>query len=598
MSIYPTCSVIGHVDVGKTSFLDYFKNSKTNEVRGITQQMSAYQYNKDHLKNTVINPNFDINFNLDGIIFLDTPGHEYFTSMRTITSSISHLVLVMIDIVKGIEPIHIEILKYLRTNHIDFIIVLNKLDRIYNWKSQEKQTLKNSFAAQSKETMKKLNDYINNIICQLAEQEINACAYYNNTDYKTFISMVPLSAKTGEGISDLLLVISKIVERKMKLFNKSIFYKDIGGFIIDSRVNNNFGKIFTIINHNGEIKENTSLNIIDNDNNKKSCVIKHIICNNNRIESVNGYNVVDITLTDKTFDLSCGDIFVLNDSKLNYKQLMLSQVSLNFEDNEIEQNNYIDEDINEEEVDQDIIYDKYGISIITMSKMMHGALYKMFKTEMNVPVALCTVDKINKNTVIKTINNNKVKNKTPNEETLLNLKYDTYRVIILFEPTMKETTLSSEVVEFANKNKIKIISSNSIYRLKEKYTNFVNSIYDKVKSDYAYIMDCELQILQNCIFMKTSPLLFGVKVLSGQLNIGTKLLATKDNKSIVLGVVKSMEINRKQVTKGIVKDEICIRVESLDKKIIYKTDFDETFKITTFRTKEDDYVRKIFDIVI
>ena len=56
MPIFPTCSVIGHVDVGKTSFLDYFKNSKTNEVRGITQQMTAYQYDREHLKSTIINP--------------------------------------------------------------------------------------------------------------------------------------------------------------------------------------------------------------------------------------------------------------------------------------------------------------------------------------------------------------------------------------------------------------------------------------------------------------------------------------------------------------------------------------------------------------
>ncbi len=405
-SIYPTCSVIGHVDVGKTSFLDYFKHRKTQEVRGITQQLTVYEYDKSHLNDCIINPVFNNNFCFGGIVLIDTPGHEYFSSMRTITSSISHIVLVVIDIIKGLEPTHIEIIKYLKSNHIDFIVVLNKMDRIYGWNPVPKQVLKNSYAGQKKDTMKLLQDYINKIICQFAENEINACVYYNNTDYKTFISMVPMSAKSGEGVGDLLMLISKLLERKFKLFDKSNFYNDIRGFIVDSKIDDKFGKVYSMINHHDVLKEHDKISILNNSNKITTCKVKQII-KDTRVKSIKGFSIANIALDDKHIDLESGDIIITDNSNFKYKDLMLSNISLNFsEENEENDNNQESDNLDNNQVNQvnldnnndsnNLSFDKFGITIISLSKMMHGALYKMFKNELNIPVAICTVDKLNK----------------------------------------------------------------------------------------------------------------------------------------------------------------------------------------------------------
>lgn len=587
MSLIPTCSVIGHVDVGKTSFLDYFKQKKTNEVRGITQQLTVYSYDKEHLSNCIDNPSFNDNFKLDGLIFIDTPGHEYFSQMRTITSSISHLVIVMIDIIKGIEPTHIEILKYLREKHIDFIIVLNKMDRIFEWNSKEKQSLKNAFKSQKKEVISKLNGYANNIICQLAENDINACLYYNNSDYKTFISMIPLSSKSGEGISDLLMVISKIMEKKFKLFQKALFYKDIRGFVVDGKIDDKFGKIFTVITHD-KFKEYEKFKLIKRNNNILNCHLKHIIKNGVRIETSDNEDSVSFVMEDKTFEMESGDIIITEETDKNYSELILSQVSLNF-DETVEDSYNTTEDVSE--YDEKLKLDKYGICIISLSKMMHGALYKMFKTDMNIPISICTVDKLNKNTIIKVTNNNTV-NKN---DKLLDKKYNYYRVIIIFEPVLKEHYIDPELLEFANNNKITIIGSNSIYRLKEKYQKYCEDISNKIKSEYSGLMECEIEIVPNCIFLKTSPLLIGFKVKKGILNIGTKIKATSTKGNIVvLGTVKSIEKDKKSIQSANVKDEVCVKIEAIDKKITFKVDFDETYKFETYRTKEDDNIMKIF----
>ncbi len=592
-SIYPTCSVIGHVDVGKTSFLDYFKHRKTQEVRGITQQLTVYEYDKAHLNECIINPVFEKNFLFKGIVLIDTPGHEYFSSMRTITSSISHMVLVVIDLVKGLEPTHIEIIKYLKENHIDFIIVLNKMDRIYGWIPAPKEVLKNSYSKQKKETMTLLQDYINKIICQLAENEINACAYYNNTDYKTFLSMVPISAKTGEGIGDLLMLISKLLDRKFKLFDKAPFYKEVRGFVVDSKIDDKFGKIYSIINHHNTLSEHEELSILNNSNKVIKCKVKQII-KDERVKMIEGYSSANICFDDKHLELESGDIIITNDSKYKYKDLMLSKISLNFNEESEETDNYNTEDKSVETYVEEIKYDKIGLTIISMSKMMHGALYKMFKNDLNTPVAVCTVDKLNKNIIIKSYNNNKITNTTQLKDKLTNIKHDYYRVIIIFEPTIEEVPVDKELLELATKNKIHIIKSNSIYRLKEMYQKYCDQIKNKIREEHIGLIDCELEILPNCVFLKTSPLLFGVKVKSGKLNIGTKLLATKDDKSVVLGVVKSMEKERKPITVGEVKDEICIRVEMIDKKIVYKTDFDESYKVITYKSDQDKTICEIF----
>ena len=230
----PIISVVGHVDVGKTSFLDYFASSKTKEVNNITQEIRTIQYQSDEIKDKISNEYFTANFDLNGIIFIDTPGHGYFSSHREVTTKISHIAILIIDIVHGLNETHIELLKHFKLNKIDFIVILNKIDTIYGWKATKNSNLKTTFANQDKNVMRLLNDYMNNIIWKLAENEINAAPYYSNSDYKTFNSIVPLSAKTGEGMMDVNLLLSKLLNKKFSKLNLNPTYNNINGYVIDN----------------------------------------------------------------------------------------------------------------------------------------------------------------------------------------------------------------------------------------------------------------------------------------------------------------------------------------------------------------------------
>ena len=369
----PIIAVVGHVDVGKTSFLDYFSNTKTKEINNITQEIRISEYSSQEIKDKFIVDSFVNNFNLDGVVFIDTPGHDYFKYQREITTKISHMTILIIDVVHGINQTHIEVIKYFKMHKIDFIIALNKIDNISEWKSIKDSYLKTSFQNQSKLVMKRLTDYMNGIICQLAEQEINAAPYYNNSDYKTFTSIVPISAKTGEGMMDIMVLLSKLLNKKYSSLSKNPTYNNINGYILDV-VNGTFGKGYKYIHINSignKIHNNININI------NKNATIKHILSSSHKINEIVEPGIYTLIL-DKTDDnFECGSIVINNTNDINFDSLIecniltLDSVSdYKYEDGEV---------IKEEKIE----LDRNGIGIITISKSMEQPLRYMF-SEINV----------------------------------------------------------------------------------------------------------------------------------------------------------------------------------------------------------------------
>jgi len=583
----PIISVVGHVDVGKTSFLDYFSSSKTREVGNITQEIRILEYNKQDIINKFVVESFVKNFNLDGIIFIDTPGHDYFKSQREVTTQISHMAILIIDVVHGINQTHIEVIKYFKKNKIDFIIALNKIDSISEWKSLNDSYLKTTFQNQSKLVMKRLTDYMNNIICQLAEQEINASPYYANSDYKTFTSIVPISAKTGEGMMDIMVLLSKLLIKKNSQLVKNITYNNINGYFIDL-VGGVYGKGYKYIHiSNKKIKNGDTVNVF----NKGNIQVKHILKKTTKIQDITECGVYTLIFDNNNFD--CGDICVdtIDSNKLNFESL--HDCNILTLDSVAEEYVYDDDGelIKAVSKGEDIVeLNKNGIGIITISKSMEKPLRYMFN-EMNVQVSLISNEHLAKQQIIKVSNNNKTK------DFLENIKFQNYRVIVIFDPTYSQNNsklITDEIKDFAKKNNIEIIFDDTIYKLKNKYINYTKTISGKIKNDYGHLAEVSLEILPQFIFMKTTPLLFGVKVKRGELKIGTNLVATKNSKSVLLGKVMGIQHDKDTRDTAKVNEQVCIKIVLPDTKVIYKVDFDETYEVKTYMSKEDMKIYKTF----
>ena len=201
-SIYrsPIICVMGHVDTGKTKLLDYIRSSsiQTKEVGGITQQIGASFKSRDDIDN-----NEDIN--VPGLLFIDTPGHSAFGNLRRRGTSICDLVILVVDLMKGIERQTRESMDICFSNGVPFIIALNKIDRLYGWDASDERPV---FDKLRDEIVKdQYASLLENITKEFWNLELNPILFTEYSDEDSnedTLVYVPVSAITGEGVQDLL----------------------------------------------------------------------------------------------------------------------------------------------------------------------------------------------------------------------------------------------------------------------------------------------------------------------------------------------------------------------------------------------------------
>jgi len=590
-AITPICCILGHVDVGKTKLLDYLRHTSTKEVSGITQQIGTTYFSKSTLE-TLCGP-LGKNLSIPAMIMVDTPGHDCFTTMRHVGAIISNLVIVVIDINKGLEKETINCLNFVRDHHgTKFVIVLNKLDKIYGWESCNGAPLK-----QALEHNKALNGEImhkiNNIICQLAELKINACAYYENKDVKTFVSMVPLSASSGEGIPDLIMLISKMMEIESKRAMENPLSLHPYGYFIDQRYEDNMGTFNISVNINGTVVDNDDIVIIDRDDRKNviRTKIRNLVMSGEGKEmkdnakykystSIEGTQGVGIVLTEQlkiTPSSMYAIVTGLHEEEIqNVIELMDKTI--------ITTDNSLMHHYNKSSV---------GVFLSAPSINMISGLIKTSNDE-GVQIYDHHIGKISKELIIKTSSIYSRFGKESYKREYLKR----YAVIMLFDPVInhgddKEMLehIDEQVRRLALESEITIIVDKTVYKLVAKYKEYVKKLDDEFFKKYPNIgHKLKLQILPQYIFLKTTPLLFGVKVLEGELKQHLIVCAKKENKEVILGRITSIQKNKKNIDVGKVNDELCIRIENGTEKFTYDVDFDKTFIITRYMNLDEQTV--------
>ena len=201
----PVITIMGHVDHGKTSLLDYIRNSHVvdKEFGGITQHIGAYQ----------------INYNDNKITFIDTPGHAAFTEMRARGASITDIVIIIVAADDGVMPQTKEAIDHALAANVPIVVAVNKID--------------------------KPEANVERIKTQMAEHNITPEEWGGN------IPFVEISAKTGQGIDNLLdtlLAISEMEELKANPNRYAV------GTVIESRVDKSIGGVATLLIQNGTLR--------------------------------------------------------------------------------------------------------------------------------------------------------------------------------------------------------------------------------------------------------------------------------------------------------------------------------------------------------
>jgi translation initiation factor 5B len=213
----PIVCMLGHIDTGKTSLLDKIRGTgvQAREAGGITQQIGASFFPLSTVKELVgeLLKSLKRKLTLPGLLIIDTPGHAAFFNLRKRGGAVADIAILVVDIVDGLQPQTYESLRILRARKTPFLIALNKVDRLAGWKPQNTRNITNSIGTQTEFVQRSLDERIYEIMGDLQREGFQSDRYDRITDFSKTIAVVPTSAKTGEGLSELLLVLTGLAQQ-------------------------------------------------------------------------------------------------------------------------------------------------------------------------------------------------------------------------------------------------------------------------------------------------------------------------------------------------------------------------------------------------
>jgi len=216
----PIVCVLGHVDTGKTLLLDQIRKTsvQAREAGGITQHIGASFFPVDTLRQLIgpLLSSLKGDIEIPGLLIVDTPGHEAFTNLRRRGGSVADIAILVIDMLKGFEAQTYECIDILKARKTPFIVAVNKIDRVPGWKAQPSKPFLKSYATQDSHVRENLDNRLYEIMGIFSRSGFRTDRFDHVKDFTSTIALVPTSAKTGEGLAELMMVLVGLTQQYLK----------------------------------------------------------------------------------------------------------------------------------------------------------------------------------------------------------------------------------------------------------------------------------------------------------------------------------------------------------------------------------------------
>jgi len=545
----PIITVAGHVDHGKTSLLDCFRGSsmQEKEAGGITQKISFTRYPLEQIKKVC--PLIDkakIDLKIPGFLFIDTPGHAAFTNLRQRGGSLADIVILVVDIKEGIQPQTAEVIQILKANKTPFVVALNKVDKLSGWKKQE--TIKKSLENLPQHAREEFEVSLGTFQASLQSHGFDADLFYDVSDFTKKIAIVPCSARSGEGISELLLVLCGLSQRflteKLELSDES------KGIILEIKKQKAMESAEAIL-YDGKISEGDEIGIATLDGKlivtKVRC-LEEVTPLSNKFKAVKEAQAttgIRIQLTNKE-DILAGMPF----QKLDNNESELKEKFA-------------------KELKNTIQVDKEGIIAKADSLGSLEALLTLLK-QANIPVVKASIGNIGKSEV---------------GAAKANLELNPLNAIVLGFNVEKDKDLDYD------KDSIKILTNEVVYKLIEDLEKWRKLKQEQIEKERLMELAsiCKLEILHKFQFRNSNPAIFGVRVLAGKLKKNIPLIDETDEQ---IARVKAIQEEKTSVNEAEEGKEVAISLtgtnferQLADKKYLY-TQLSET-QFKSFKKNKD-----------
>lgn len=509
----PICCILGHVDTGKTKLLDKIRqtNVQEGEAGGITQQIGATYFPVEAIKQktAVINPDGKFEFKVPGLLVIDTPGHESFSNLRSRGSSLCNIAILVVDIMHGLEPQTLESMRMLRERKTPFVVALNKIDRLYGWKKIDNNGFQESLALQTKGVQNEFRNRLEQTKLAFAEQGFNAELFYENKSMAKFVSLIPTSAHTGEGIPDMLKLIVQLTQERM--VGSLMYLSEVQATVLEVKQIEGFGMTIDVILSNGILREGdrvllcgtegiikTNIRALLTPERLKELRLKSQYVHNKEVKAALGVKIVAPGLEKA---IAGSRLLVAND-----------------DDDE--------EDIEDELMnDLETLFSRVektgrGVSVQASTLGSLEALLDFLK-DCKIPVANVGIGPVSKRDVMQC--------------GIMLEKAADYAVMLCFDVKVEK-----DAAAYAEENGIKIFTADIIYHLFDAFTKHMDELLEKKKEDSKMLAVFPCVLKPVAVFNKTSPIVVGVDVIEGQLKLNTPIAAVKSNPTTGLKEIVSM----------------------------------------------------------
>ena len=512
----PIVILVGHVDHGKSSILEHIKGISITkgEAGGITQTLKSYNVPLlaiQHLCGDLLQT-LNQNLTIPGLLFLDSPGHAAFNNMRKRGGNLADIAILVIDAKEGVKEQTLESIEILKQYKTPFIIAFNKIDQISGWRSAKTALLEN-IQDQIEGLQQDLDTKLYTLVGKLSEVGINAERFDRVKDYTQQVAIVPLSAKTGEGLPELFMVLTGLAQKYLEQNLETEVQGPGKGTILEVTEEEGLGVCLDVVIYDGTLKVGDTIAIGGIEKPTITKVRSLFTPEKNKQGKVQSV---------KEVHAAHGVRICAPDLKQVVGGMPLRVANKNTE--EVAQS--LQEEIQEVFIDTD----DEGIVIKADTIGSLEALIGLLKKE-NIPIKRASIGEITKKDLTEA---------TAEQNPL-------YRVLLGFN------------VKAVQQQNLKIITHGVIYKLIEDLQEWTKEqIKNKEQQEQAELTrPCKIKLLRGCVFRQSNPAVVGVQVQVGVLK--TDIVLIKEDGSTV-GIVKGLQLEGKSVVEATVGQEVAISI--------------------------------------
>ncbi|MEM3127212.1 MAG: translation initiation factor IF-2 [Candidatus Woesearchaeota archaeon] len=521
------CSVLGHVDHGKTSLLDRIRNTTiaNTEPGLITQAIGVSIAPIETIKKVCGSLLGAIKkLTIPGLLFIDTPGHAAFSSLRKRGGALADIAVLVVDINEGFKPQTIESIEILKQAKTPFIVAANKIDLLNGWRSNPKESLLKNIEGQNPDATGAIETQLYRLVARFNDLGFNADRFDRVEDYTKQIAIVPVSAKTGEGIPELLMVLVGLAQKYLEEQLKVHVEGAAKGSILEVKETKGFGVTVDAVIYDGTLKKGNTI-VIGGLEKPIVTKVKALLqpeplsemrdkkAKFKQVDKAVAATGVKISAPELEGALAGMPLVVCEDNLEECKQEVQSQI-------------------------EEVTFETDKIGVIVKADTL-GSLEAMIKLlhDKGIQIKRASLGNITKKDLMDA--------ETNKEEDELQA------VILAFNV--------EEMPEIKDQQTIKIIKNKIIYKIIEDYELWLQE-EQKKRQDvlYGVTRPCKVQLMKGYVFRQKSPAVVGTEILGGILKPGMKVMNEKGKE---IGVVRQIQHEQENIPEAKYGQQVAVSYE-------------------------------------